>query len=285
MPRSDPHDTDTARNARIKSNSALIDERASTDKPSVKTESSRIITDSTLEDERSLNEARLNARDELISVLSHDLKNPLSSVALNASLILQDCPDGTVGDKIKSRVKGIQRRVNDMVRLISSLLDAEFISAGKLPMRPEKTNVVEDVQDVVNEFLTLAEYSSIRLEVHMPDQAIVVTCDPQRIRQVLSNLISNAIKFATKGSTVSVTLVEIDQQLKFSVTNAGMVIPKNRRDAIFERYVKLDANDNPAMGGRGLGLWISRWIVAQHNGKIWTEPTADGNTFTFTLPI
>lgn len=251
----------------------------------------KLKTDATLAEERELGEARVATRNDFIAVLSHDLKNPLSSIQLNSMVILQEIPAGATGDKTRSRVKSIQRAISDMIRLIDSLLDAENIVAGKLPVEMAKTNVIKIVQDTASVLLPLAENSSIKLDIIVPEYPVEIMCDAARIGQVMSNLIANAIKFSDRNSHVKIEAeFVVDELVRISVTNSGKIVPENQREKIFERYTKSVVKTAPnstnlLLQGHGLGLWIARWIVAQHYGKIWVEPWAEGNIFKFTLPI
>ena len=229
--------------------------------------------------------SRLTHREEIISVIAHDLRNPLSCISLNASLILQDISSVDL-DRTRDRIKAIQRRCDEMTRLISSLLDAEFITAGKMPVNMRNADVCEDVHTTVNDFLPLAEHKGIYFECHTPEHPCMVKCDPSRICQVMSNLVSNAIKYAPNDTIVKVKLTQQDEDVLFTIESPGPVIAPENREAVFDRYVRLEYNAQQIAESRGLGLWISRWIVTQHGGKIWVEPTpgADGNIFKFTLP-
>lgn len=224
------------------------------------------------------------ALDTFVSTISHDLRTPLSAIHLSAALIMQDVPSGPRGERIKSRVAIIQRQVATMIRMVTTLLDAEKISAGKLPLNKQDVDASEDLLEVLDEFMPVAVHADIVLDVAIPERPCPACYDKDRIKQVLSNLISNALRFATKGSTVTL-LVKADDEpgfIRFEVSNFGEPIAEDKRQFIFERYSKgADAHSHIS---HGLGLWIARWIVEEHGGKIWVDPTPDGNIFCFKVP-
>lgn len=232
------------------------------------------------DDKKDLSETR----DQLVSVLAHDLRNPISAIQMRSALILQDVRGGEQPqERIRSHVAAIQRHVASMTRLIESLLDADRIAAGMIPMNPRRIELVEPVTEVVSEFLPLAQHTGIIIDVIMPDKSLQGNYDPDRIRQVLGNLVSNALKFSPRGSTVVMIIVkDVEDLIMFEVHDQAALIPEDKRDKIFHRGVV----GTQTLGSAGLGLWISRWIVEQMGGKIWVEPTPNGqhNAFKFTLP-
>jgi signal transduction histidine kinase len=224
--------------------------------------------------------------DAIIAMVSHDLRNPLHSIHMSASLIAQDSSD----PKIHQRVDGIHRAVNSMTRMIGTLLDAGRINAGKLPINKSQVDATQDVLEVVEEFLPIAEYRKLKLDVEIPERPIWVNYDSDRIQQVLGNLVANALKYATSESTIHI-IVSRDtldpKMIRFEVRNKGDIIPPAHRRIIFERFAHLERSRMPTdPESIGLGLWIADWIVTEHRGHIWVEETVtnDGNRFCFILP-
>jgi signal transduction histidine kinase len=130
----------------------------------------------------------------------------------------------------------------------------------------------------------VATESDIVLRTEIDDTAII--CDADKIVQVLTNLLGNAIKFSPSGSTVNVTVVNLGSDALFSVSDAGRGIPAEKIESIFERFSQVDSSDAREKGGTGLGLAIARRIVEQHGGRIWAESSEGaGSTFHFTLPL
>ncbi|HLL84442.1 MAG TPA: ATP-binding protein, partial [Longimicrobium sp.] len=222
------------------------------------------------------------ARDDLLSIVAHDLRNPLNLISSAAELV----SDGVLaGDRAAERrhLQIIRRAAGQMNRLIADLLDANRMESGSLSvdMRPES------VEQLVAEALTLmcplAESNGLRLDGAADSDLPPVWADPGRVQQVLSNLIGNAIKFTPRGGTVRVTAQRCGDELRFGVSDSGSGIAPEQLPHIFTRFWQADARDRR---GIGLGLSIARAIVGAHAGRIWveSEPGA-GATFYFTLPL
>jgi signal transduction histidine kinase len=179
----------------------------------------------------------------------------------------------------------VAENADRLVLLVNDILELERLKLGKIKLLPQTCNTADMMGKARDMMQLLANRSGITLSVF--PQAIQVHADCDRIIQVLTNLISNAIKFAPKDSTISLTveLQEKFQQVLFKVKDQGRGIPADKLDIIFERFQQVDASDSRKKGGTGLGLAICRSIIEQHKGKIWAESVLEqGSTFCFTLP-
>lgn len=223
-----------------------------------------------------------------ITTVAHDLRAPLSAIHLSASLILQDTQSSTTAssnERTRQRIGIIQRQVAAMIRMVTTFLDAEKISLGKLPINKKEVDAVQDVLEILDEFISVATYRHILLDAYIPEKPLLAYYDKDRIRQVLGNLVSNALKFANEGTacTLAVRKDKDSDWIRFEIVNSGDVIPEDKREFIFGRGETFE-ND---LVSSGLGLWIARWIVHEHGGKIWVEPAKgeiSGNMFCFVLP-
>ncbi len=248
--------------------------------------------DDAVASERAEDIPRFKMVDAFVAMLSHDLRNPLSSVHLSAALLLQDMPPGALGDKARQRVGTIQRSVATMMRMISTLLDVNSINNGKLPLHMKLTDAAEDVLEVIDDFMPIATHKHRSLDAVVPDRPLWVVHDKDRIRQALGNLVANALSHSPPGSTIKIIADKLPEDpawIRFRVCNQGAIVPAEERSRIFERYVQTsetahDYRKDP--NSVGLGLWIAHWLVAEHRGKIWVEPTEeeDGNAFCFIYP-
>lgn len=235
---------------------------------------------------------RFKMVDAFVSMLSHDLRNPLSSIHLSAALLLQDIPTGPEGVKARHRVAAIQRSVATMMRMIGTLLDVNLINTGRLPIKPELVDAADDVLEVIDEFMPIASHKNRILDARIPDRPLWVVHDKDRIRQVLGNLVANALRHSPPGSTIQIIAEKLPEDpawIRFKVCNEGAVVPEGERSRIFERYVQSsdqvsDLRNDP--NSVGLGLWIAHWLISEHQGKIWVEPTEEknGNAFCFMYP-
>ncbi len=240
-------------------------------------------------------ESKFQIVDAIISMLSHDLRNPLHLIQLNASLLEHHASSlehssSRAPEKIREQVAGIHRAVRSMTRMITTLLDASSINSGKLPITKTQVDAAEDVLEAVEEFLPVAEGRNLKITVEMPDRPLWVLYDQYRIRQVLGNLIANAIKYADPESTIHIIAQRHPDdplQIRFQVRSKGNIIPPEMRKIIFERFAHLQRSKSTIdPESIGLGLWIADWIITEHDGTIWVEETKlnDGNNFCFVMP-
>lgn len=220
-------------------------------------------------------------KSQLLSTVSHELRTPLASIKGFASTLLrQDVKWDETAQRDFLRI--IEEEADRLTEIIDNLLDMSQIEAGALRIVKEPTALRPLIRSVVDEMRmrTEAHYFVVDLPVELPR----VLIDPRRIRQVLTNLIGNAIKYSPRGQITVACEVEPDVVV-VSVSDQGEGIPAQYLEKIFERFFQVDGTTTRRVGGIGLGLSIARSIVAAHDGKIWAESTPGrGSTFYFTLP-
>jgi len=227
-------------------------------------------------------------KSQLLSTVSHELRTPLASIkGFATTLLRQDVKWDEATQRDFLRI--IEEETDRLAEIIDNLLDMSQIEAGALRIAKEPTQLRQLIREVVDEMRmrTEAHYFVVDLPAELPR----VLIDPRRIRQVLHNLIGNAIKY-TKGGQITVACeVEGGNQgelghVLVSVTDQGEGIQPQFIDRIFERFFQVDGASTRRVGGSGLGLSISRGIVEAHGGKIWVESVVGrGSTFRFTLPL
>ena len=233
--------------------------------------------------ERARSDTAVTTRVEFLGIASHDLRNMLGAVMGFGSLIA----DAELADDHRDKVLGLAERIQRagirMNRLIGDLVDLASIEAGCLAVVREVGDPRAVVEEAVDTFRADAAARGLSLLTEIAPQALVAVFDPARLLQVLVNLITNAIKFTSRGGTVVVQVQLAGDDLKFAVRDSGVGIPEDKLLAVFERYRQVEQNDRR---GVGLGLYISRCIVLGHGGKIWVESRpAKGSTFYFTIPV
>lgn len=220
-----------------------------------------------------------------MAIVSHDLKNPLSTVRLSVAVLqrkLPALPEEARG--LRKQVEAIERAANLMQGLITRLPDAARLDAGQaLAVEPRP----EDLSALVSEALAviepLAADKGLRLERHLTP-GLEAPCDRERILQVLANLLGNAVKFTPGGGTLSVEATRLDKEARVAVSDSGPGIPEAQRARIFERHWQAGGQD--ARQGSGLGLYIAQGIIAAHGGRIEVQSVSgQGSTFAFTLPL
>jgi len=223
--------------------------------------------------------AATRAREDLLATVSHDLKNPLSNILISVHLLRRQGAEAGAS----AILERIDRAAERMTRLIGDLLDAAKIEAGVLRTAPRPENAASLVDSAVEMLGPIAADKSIQLRPQLPPSPLAVLCERDLILRVLSNLVSNAIKFSPSGASVFVVAKERGGQVQFSVKDSGPGIPDEHLPHIFDRYWQQKDNDRR---GSGLGLYIAKGIVEAHGGRIWIETAPrQGTAIHFTLPI
>lgn len=260
--------------------------------------SERKDTDAKLKDERSAIDSisrgqilsvknaknELTTRDQYLATVSHDLKNPLSAIALSVGVMKRSFyKDKVDKESLLKFFELIERNVGTMERLINDLLDVEQMVNGDIVLNLKKCDLGELLKEVQLSFEPAILNSGLTLELQPMDESIFANIDHDRIFQVLSNLIGNAIKFTPKNGLIKIGFEKNDNIISIIVSDNGPGIPEDKKELIFERFSQLNSNDRRGMG---LGLFISKWIVESHNGEIFVNSKVDeGSSFTVTLPL
>lgn len=221
---------------------------------------------------------------EFISVVSHELRTPLTSIRGSLGLIA----GGAVADvspKIKALLDIATNNCERLVRLINDILDVEKIEAGKLEFDRKSVDPVALVSDAINANQMYADAFGVQFRLVEKVDGLRIFADADRITQVVTNLLSNAAKYAPRGDTVEVAISQHDDRVRVAVTDHGSGIPDEFRAEVFMKFSQADSSDTRQKGGTGLGLSICKAIVEKHQGHIAFESTPDvATTFYFDLP-
>lgn len=221
-------------------------------------------------------DAAVADRERLLATFGHDLRNLLNVLTVTAELSLR------AGEGKAGNVASMERTVSQMDRLISNVLDLARLGVGTFHVACEPRNAVEVVRDAVEIFRPLALAKSVSLSAALPDTALPARIDPDRIFQLLSNLVSNAITVTPRGGHIRVSAARIDDVVQIAVRDSGRGMAETDLERIFNPYCQLDGSERR---GLGLGLFISKSIVQAHGGRIWAESRLGaGSTFFFTVP-
>ncbi|MGH8508591.1 MAG: CHASE domain-containing protein [Gammaproteobacteria bacterium] len=221
-------------------------------------------------------------KDEFVSIVSHELRTPLTSIR-GALGLLATGSLGRLNDKGRQMLAIAVSNTDRLVRLINEILDLQRMESGRVTIELQQCDAAALVREAVELLEPLAAKAGVAICALLPSHNL--RADPDRLVQVLTNLLDNAIKFSERGASVYVK-AEINQDyVVMSVKDQGRGIPADKLDRIFERFQQVDASDSRQMGGTGLGLAICESIVQQHGGRIWAESElGSGSTFFFTLP-
>ena len=226
----------------------------------------------------------VRARDELVAVVSHDLKTPLAAIQLQAAIQLRESLNGELESsrRLRAGAERIQRSVDKMNRLLHDLLDLSKIEAGRFVVQTRSEDVQEMAEDALTILRPLAEAKRITLrEAFVETQKVLA--DRDRIFQVLCNLVGNAIKFTPEGGAITLTVQAAGAEVLVSIEDTGAGIHPEQLANIFDRYWQA-RRPNPS--GSGLGLFIAKGIIEAHGGRLWAEsPPSFGAKLVFTLPL
>ncbi|MDB4892388.1 MAG: Circadian input kinase [Gemmatimonadetes bacterium] len=231
---------------------------------------------------RLYHEAQLatRARDQMLGIVAHDLRNPLNTI-LMASELLEEV---LVSDVQKSRqVQMVRRAGKQMNHLIQDLLDVKRIENGRLAVEPRAVRAIALLNEAVEMLRSLASARGLDLALEETDELPMVKADAQRIHQVFSNLIGNAIKFTPRGGKISLSGKQRGADVYMGVSDTGQGIPAEQLPHVFGQFWQASGSDRR---GIGLGLAIAKGIVEAHEGRIWVESAiGEGSSFYFTLPV
>lgn len=221
----------------------------------------------------------VRARDDILAIVSHDLRSPLNTIGLASHLLEQNAPN--TEKELARRIATIRTATRRMERMVRDLLDASSIEAGALTVTLADTDLREIAEAIRDQFGLIAERKSVNLEVSSPAEPSPFQCDRDRILQGLSNLVENALKFTPSGGSVRVVLELSRREVLFSVSDSGPGIPEADRAHLFDRY--WCAREMKGTG-TGLGLFILKGVVDAHGGRIRVE-SAEGRGTIFFLSL
>jgi signal transduction histidine kinase len=228
-----------------------------------------------------------NLKSQFLATVTHELRTPLHSIISYGSLLLDGYVDGELTAEQQEHLSFIVRRAEDLSRLVDDMLDLSKIEADRLEVNLEALELAKSLQDVVNELKQLAGSKGLYLNLEMEDDLPMVLADSHRIRQVVLNLVSNALKFTEQGGvTIRCEMLERYDMLRVSVIDTGIGISPAALDYIFEAFRQADGSTTRRFGGTGLGLTIARKLIELQGGEVAVESAVgQGSTFSFTLPI
>jgi PAS domain S-box-containing protein len=224
----------------------------------------------------------VTARDDMIGIVSHDLRNPANAVKMLARSIIEEPPG--VADAVVERVKVIHQAAAQIDSLIQDLLDVTRIEAGRLTVTPRRVALSIVLEEALDPLRALADASRHTIAVHVPSNEVFVSADPERVTQVISNIVGNALKFTPAGGHIDIDVQHDASDAEIRVTDTGVGIPADQLPHVFDRFYQ--ATTKARRHGAGLGLPIARGIIEAHGGTIWVESREEhGTTVRFTLPL
>lgn len=220
-------------------------------------------------------------KDEFVSLVSHELRTPLASVfGFSELLLLHE----NLSQQGRSFAQSIHSEAQRLAELVNDFLDLERLESGQISYHPRTIRLDDLLVEVERSFLT--QLAGHRLIRELPAEPVMVRADAQRLRQVLTNLISNAIKYSPRGGDVRISAAVEGDSVVISVTDHGLGIPAPAMDRLFTKFYRIEGPEHAQVGGTGLGLAICKRLVEGWGGRIWAESPGlgQGSTFCVTVP-
>jgi signal transduction histidine kinase len=244
----------------------------------------RVKTHLTLDRLRRHNQELHRLKDEMLRIVSHDLKNPLAAIQSSAELLI-----GVPGlrqdpAQLLDSLSRIQRNAVYSTALVTDLLSLAEIEAG-VRLHLQRITLLPLLKHQIANLAQLAQQKQITLQLDCPDEALTLEADPLRLEQVINNLLSNGIKYTPENGSVTLSAHSEKDQIRIQVKDTGFGIPASDLPRIFDQFYRVDRASHQSVKGTGLGLSIVQRIVHQHQGKIWVESkVGEGTVFTVQLP-
>lgn len=227
----------------------------------------------------------IQAREDFVAIVSHDLKNPISSLGI-ALTIMERHLDNPTSDLVPQMMRNIsimRQIISKMTELINAVLNLTAIRAGRFILQYQSCDLNALILSTAETIRPLASDRDLKLNIKVPAEPLFADIDPNRLSQVLSNFLGNALKFTPRGGAINLELTDIDDKIRLCVSDTGPGIPPDILDRLFERF----AQGQPSQGdfSVGLGLYIAKEIILAHGGRIWAESAiGHGAKFYFEIP-
>lgn len=223
-------------------------------------------------------------KSDFVSTVSHELRTPLTTMKEFTSIILDEIP-GKLNKEQKEYVDIIKSNIDRLARLIDNLLDISKIESGRVELKKALVDIANLANSVISILRPEAQVKHIEFKTLFPVSALNVYADSDKIVQVFTNLIGNAIKFTKEFGEITVEIKDTKEEAVCSITDTGIGIAPEDLDKLFGKFQQLGREVSAGAKGTGLGLAISKELVEMHNGRIWAESNLDkGSKFIFTLP-
>ncbi len=223
-------------------------------------------------------------KDEFVMLASHELRTPMTAIKGSLSTILEGYA-GPIDPKAREFLAAAYNENERLMRIVNNLLTISKMQAGRFTFSIVKIDIQKIIDEVVTNMQMAAKEKNLYLKYDKPEHIPAVYADPDKVKEVLVNLIGNAIKFTHRGG-VTIRVVEHNSDVVVSITDTGSGIKPEEKDLLFQKYSQLQNNYSQQTGGTGLGLYICKQNIKGMNGKIWLETNLGiGSTFFFSLPV
>ena len=224
-------------------------------------------------------------KDEFVFIAAHELRAPVTAIRGYISMIMAG-DTGPISPKMKEYLSPVEKSGEALNKLVEDLLQVARSEAGRIEIKVKPTDMVAQIKSVFEQLKILADEKSIKMIYQPPKGLPKILADPDKLGEVIKNLVDNAIKYTLGAGTVTVTHEIKEKMLITHVKDTGAGIPKDRQEKLFQKFYRVKSEGTEEITGTGLGLWIIKQLLGKMNGKIWFESEKDkGSTFSFSLPV
>jgi len=221
-------------------------------------------------------------RDDFLALVGHELRTPLTSIVNHTELVLAD--EVNIGGDNRLLLESVDRNAHTLRRIVTDLLDLAGLESGDIRLDPEQVDLAELVAAAASTLRPTAEPNDVKIEIDAP-RVLPVRGDRNRLRQLVDQLLSNAVKYSPDGGDVRVRLERDGNRAELTISDAGIGIPEAERPRLFERFFRSSAGTARGLDGTGLGLPLARTIADRHGGSIHVRHGDPGTTLVVTLPV
>jgi len=228
-------------------------------------------------------------KSEFVATVSHELRTPMTSIKGYVDILLMGVA-GEMSEQERRFLEVVQENTERLTILVNDLLDLSRIEAGQVNLRMQPVDLAEIIDETMLEInrLTVAENKSMQFDIKLPLELAPIHGDPERIRQILINLLGNAFNYTLENGKVALGVQQLENEIRIDISDNGIGIPPGEQERIFDRFYRGDNHMVIATAGTGLGLSIVSKLINMHKGRIWVQSSGvegEGSTFSFTLPI
>lgn len=221
----------------------------------------------------------------VLSTVSHDLRTPLTSIQLYTQMLEEDLKGLAEADQRKF-LGVISEECTRLSRLVDDLLEVQRLERDDIDWPTQSHNLADTVRSLARAFEPIAFTNGLEFLVHCPDKLTEIRINPDKIAQAINNLLSNSLKFTPSGGKILLSVKMTNAEIVICVADTGKGIPREKWDAVFDRFMQLSGDTGPTNKGVGLGLYITRQIVERHKGRLWLDSeVGSGTEFYIALPI
>lgn len=220
-------------------------------------------------------------KSDFISIASHELRTPLGLILGYAALLREQLEEDVAGPQLDVVLRAALR----LKYLMETMLNLRYLETGEIEFACVTFDLREEIEDACNVYRSLVEAEDLKLTVELPDDPLLASVDREKLRVIMDNLLSNAVRFTPPGGCIWVSATERRSHVEVSVVDDGMGIPQGMLDEIFEPFEQVEDHMTRRHGGMGLGLSTVKGLVELHKGRVWADSSPEhGSRFVFVLP-